>query len=191
MQFFKLCLAISFGMMAQIINLGYGIFYLSGGIEVINNNFMSEMKISIFQFIFLIQIFFSVLFGTFTTIFISKLQTKPSYSLEDQEQSDAKDQSNQYKWFNYKIIAVFYLTFFSFAYVFVYLHYNDYILQNFSSVYVKENYSYLLALFPYVLYVNNMILYLMFYDEVKESNFYISHTGEEAEQYEKRERNIL
>jgi len=191
MQFFKLCLTISYGMMAQILNLVYGVIYLCGEIEGINISFMNETKISIFQFIFLIQIFFTLMFGTFTTIFISKLESKPAYSLEDHEYLDEKEGNNKSKWFNYKIIALFHLVFFSFIYVFVYLHHNKYILQNFTPVHITENYSYILAIFPFVLYIMNMMVYLMFYDELNESVFFISHTGEEAVRYQKIERNIL
>jgi len=190
-EYIKLYMTISFGMISQIINLIYGTVYTSSGIEKINENFTNEMRISIFQFVFLIQIFFSILFGIFTTIFIAKLKTKPSYSLENQEIPDAQNNSSHNKWFNYKLISVIYLAFFSLAYIFVYLHNNNIILKDINSELMKENYSYLLAVFPYFLYFNNLILYLMFYDEMRDSNIYISQPEEEGEYFEKRERNIL
>ena len=185
-QFIKLYLAVLYGFISNLVHLTYGAIFFMDGVEAINQLVHKEIHISLYEFLFYLQIFFSVLFGIFTTLLTFTMKAKPSYSIETQEQEEQTD----YKWINYRILILIYLAFFLTANILVVLHNNGVIFTSYDSVLLKSNYAYLIAFLPYALYLLNLGLYSMFYGELK--NTYVSMASPaEKINYEHHHKNIL
>lgn len=186
-QFAKLYVSISYGVLSSLLHILYGSMFFIDGIDKLNSFFTTELNITLYQFIFLIELFFTILFGIFTSFIIRSLGTKPAYALNTTEINNETADS---KWLNYKVLNVMYLIFFSFSYIFIILHSNDVILKTVHYAALSTNYAYLLAILPYLLYFMNISMYLTFYEELKNTNVSLVNAGEKVE-FEKNNRNML
>lgn len=186
-QIAKLYHSVAYGLLSNIFHIIYGAAYLTIGVEKINEIFISEIHINFSQFLFLLEIFFSILFGIFTSLLINNLKSKPSYALANENQAETE---RDYKWMNYKILSIIYLTFFTISYILIFLHSNHAILPHLNNPILKSNYSYLLPFLPYLIYSLNIILYCTFYDELRDANVTLVEPSDKMI-YEYNQRNIL
>jgi hypothetical protein len=185
-QYIKLYISVLYGFIANFMHLAYGTIFYMDGYENINQLIHREIHINLNEFIFYLQIFFSILFGLFTTFLIYSMKTKPSYSIESQEQ----EEQVEYKWTNYRLLILIYLSFLLVANILIILHNNKFIFTSFDSMILKSNYVYLIAFLPYGLYFFNILLYVMYYGELKSVSLNLSAPAEKIN-YEQHHRNIL
>lgn len=184
-EYIKLYVSVLYGFIANFMHLAYGAVFYMDGFENINHLIHREIHIGLTEFIFYLQIFFSILFGLFTTFIIYSMKTKPSYSIEKEQEEQV-----EYKWINYRLLILIYLSFFLIANIFIVLHNNKFIFTSFDSMILKSNYSYLIAFLPYGLYFLNILLFIMYYGELKSVNLNLSAPAEKIN-YEQNHRNIL
>lgn len=170
-DFVKLYLSMIFGAVSMLFHIIYGTCYLVTGYNEINQMFNKELHVGLKEFIFFVEIFFTVLYGIFTMLIIYNLKEKPSTA--SFENNDSTTHA-QYTWVNYKLLTLIYIIFFSLAYIFINLHHNGVIFKGLDSEILKSNYSYLLCLFPYLIYILNSLFYFYFYDELRNSEITVT-----------------
>jgi hypothetical protein len=181
----KLYLAILFGLSSHFFQFSYGIGVFVNGFEKLNETFQTEIYISLIQFIFFLQIFFTVLFGIFIILLMISAKSNSTAALETPEGN-----LQEYKWLDYKLLAIIYLIFFTLAYIFIQLHSSHVILSKFTNAVLVVNYSYLLVILPYSLFLINTIFYTLFYDELKHQELKITQPNEKTF-YDESQKNIL
>jgi hypothetical protein len=182
---FELLLTTFYGFVSHTFALLYGMSYYIDGLENFDMVLHSELKISLNQFLFFLQLFFTSLYGIFILIIMNGADSKPSHCLE---QEDIKTDN---KWLTYQIIMIIYLICFSLSLVFIVLHSNKIIFSNLDSLVLKNNYGYLLCFLPYALYFLNAAFFTSFYSQIRESKINFSSIMGSASQNQKYNQNIL
>lgn len=183
---FQSLLIAFYGIVSHGFGLLYGASYYLDFIEDIDTALLSELKISFNQLIFFIQLFFTIIFGIFILLVINSLLSKPSHCIDMEEESLNSKES---KWLIYRLIILIYIICFGISYVFISLHSNHIILKNIDTLYLKNNYSYLLCLLPYTLYSLNIAFYSSFYSFLRDSK--ICFSGQISVAPDKLNKNIL
>jgi hypothetical protein len=184
MQNPKLYLFILFGMLSQFITLILACSEIIPGYQSINAEFIKDIKFSLDEFLFLLSMFFTILFGVFFSCFV--------YGLNCTNISTYN--SNEEKSFNTymkcKLIFLAYLFFFSCSYIFVKLLNMGYMLKNTPLLY-KHNFTILLWVFPYLISSFNAAFYYCMTAHVRNSDFIISINNFENGNFKKNEKNSL
>jgi hypothetical protein len=186
-QFVKLFLSILLGIISNLFHILFGLLFIINGANKFNFKLKNEVNITVFQFLFSTQIVFSILFGFLTTCIIYSLKSRPSYSIH---QETSIESNNDQKWLNYKILNIVYLLLFSIIYCLILLHSNNFILTSISFENVKSHYIFIIAILPYVLYFLNISLYVVFYEELRNSNVTFLQSTDKID-YENNDKNIL
>jgi hypothetical protein len=182
---FELILTSFYGFLSHTFALFYGINYYIEGLEKFDTVLHSELKMSLNQFLFFLQLFFTSLYGIFILIVMNSANSKPSHCLEQDEITPDN------KWLTYQFIMIVYLICFSLSLVFILLHSNKIILTDFDSPVLKNNYGYLLCFLPYALYFLNAAFYSSFYSNIKESKINFSSLEGSISHVQKYNKNIL
>ena len=189
-DYVKLYLTIFYGVVSHLSHLFYGSIFFLKNFEILNSLMQKEVHISTYEFLFGIQIFFTVLFGICISLILFSIKSKPSYAIET-EDSNSEESRREMRWLNYKLLILIYLVFFCVAYFLINLHNNNVILSSMNSILLKSNYSYLLAFLPYALYFLNLLFYVMFYDDLRNSEVAISMKECDKFSFENNNKNIL
>ncbi len=213
----KIYLTSFFGIFSQLIHILIGIVYFFSNYRKFSLFIQSELNISLHQFLFCIEIFFSVLYGIFILITLNKLikvdvleadveherlsfSDNFNYNKPNQNLFYGNQQSTIYhtipdnldsKWLTFKILCVVYLAVFSFCYTILLLIKNDKVKAiDKETPYYNLNQTYLLIFLPYLLYMLNSIFYSLFYEILKySSTFHIELTSQNV--YDKSQKNML
>ena len=134
----------------------------------INKEFHIETKIKFNQFLFLLHIFFSILFY--------------SFSLCSLKMTVDSNQESRKKWVCFKLIILIYLVVLLFFYIMILLYKNTLVRLN---VNLEVNYSYSLIILPYLISMLNSMYMFTFYYETKEAKIYFGNLIENGENNEK------
>ena len=206
----KIYLSSFFGFFSNCLHILNGLIFFFSNFGFLNSLTVKELNISLHQLIFLVEIFFTILYGIFICMILNKLNKvdvfeKENYGNISYSQNYTKENNNfnydnnhngipdnlESKWLSFKLICLIYLIFFGFSYVILILIRNEVILiANKNSIYFKINHDYLLVFFPYLLFVLNGIFYSLFYGILKYSN--TSHVEVTSQIiYDKSQKNIL
>ena len=179
--YLQIYLSCVFGIISFILLLVEGVMPLLGDVGTYNALLKSEIGINLPNFVFLTRLFFSLLFMLTFLLVVWNLNL-------NYDQSEESEMNNT--WFNYKLITLIYLGFFTFIYVFVLLHHNKIIFSEFSLA-TNYNYtSYILTIFPYLLHCLNDLMIFTFSFELRLSNITLTEIENESI-IRKTEKNIL
>jgi len=215
----KIYMTSLFGISSQLTHIICGMIYFFSSFAKFDSFVQKELNISLHQFLFCIEIFFTVLYGIFVCIILNQLNKVDVLETEnEQDKFNTADsfnysksnencfyknpQNNNYqlhiipdnfesKWLNYKIICIIYLIFFSICYTLLSLIKNDKInLIDKDTAYFRLNQNYLLIFLPYFIYTLNAIFYSLFYGVLKySSTCHIEFTSQIV--YDKSQKNML
>jgi hypothetical protein len=211
----KIYLTSFFGMFSHLIHILAGMVYFFSNFAAFNNYMQKELNISLHQFLFCVEIFFTSLYGIFICMILNKLNKIDVLESEGDQEKYASESFNysrpnanlfygnnqnnlqvipdnlDSKWLNYKIICVVYLVFFSICYGLLLLIKNEKInFMEKDAAYFKLNHSYLLIFLPFLLFTLNSIFYSLFYGILKySSTCHIEFTSQNV--YDKSQKNML
>lgn len=212
MQLIQIYLMSFFGIFAQIIHIIAGMIFFYSSFEKIDIFTREELKISIHQLLFFMEIFFTSIYGIFICITIIKVNKCDLLDEENDNTTFMESFNCNYennnntpgqkvstipdnissKWLNYIMVSLIYLIFFTSSYIFVLLVKNN----NKDSINQKEvdffkmNQSYLVLLLPYLIYLLHTIFYTSLYGVLKySSTCHIEFTSQNV--YDKSHKNML
>ena len=150
MQFIQIYLTSFFGLFSQVIHIIAGMMFFFSTFHKIDNFTKEELKISIHQLLFFIEIFFTSIYGIFICITIIKVNKNDLLDEDDKENTTFMESFNcnyenndnnivanpgqkistipdniSTKWLNYIMVSLIYLIFFTVSYIFVLLIQNN------------------------------------------------------------------
>lgn len=215
----KIYLTSFFGLFSNFVHIISGMIYFFSSFAYINSYVEAELNMTIQEALFVLEVFFTCLYGIFVCIILNKLnkvdvlENERDNNLAYESFNYEKDNRNllyeqnpsnmthmnvlnipenfEAKWLNYSIVCLIYLIFFSICYALMLLIKNNVIsLANGNTDYFKLNQAYLLAFIPYFLFMLNTIFYSLFYGVLKYSSIcHIEFTSHNI--YDKSQKNML
>lgn len=210
MQFIEIYLTSFFGFFAQAIHIISGMIFFFNSFDKFDAYTKSEIKISIHQLLFFLEIFFTSIYGIFICLTIIKVNKN---DLLDEENNDTFMESFNYnyennnntqkipdnissKWLNYIMVSLIYLIFFSLSYILI-------LFMKISNTnkqgningekevdYFKMNQNYLIIFLPYLIYILHTVFYGSLYGVLKySSTCHVEFTSQNV--YDKSHKNML
>ena len=169
----KLIFTICLGVLTFLCQFIYGSLSLYSNLADLDLKLSSYINIGLKETVFFSQMILSLLFLTLVYIFNNQL-------------SNENKTNNQY--FS-QIFCYFYFGFFLMCYLFIHLHIHGTIFKNYLSENLKLNYTYFLAVLPYLIYILNVLNYSLLYFDLENLN--ISLINSKKLLYERDSKNIL
>jgi hypothetical protein len=163
---FKLNIMMLFGLISNFLNLAKGFSPpVFENYYNIVKEIQPDLEINFSHLTFLTFVFFTILFSVYSLSILSLLRGKNNLNA---------NRLNEDIWYLYKFITLIYLCFFTLIYIAFLLHgskvFGIGLLENI----IKENYIYIIAMFPYFIHVINSVLMFTFYFELKFVNLALS-----------------
>lgn len=127
------------------------------------------------QMIFLLQIFFGILFSIYSLTILHLVKEKTFNHDYRNNYDRVENEIDNNKWCLFKYINLFYLSLLMLIYILFLMNNSKIINLGFLDEIVKNNYVFVIGIFPYFIHIINAILIFTFYFELKFVNLALAY----------------
>jgi hypothetical protein len=151
------------GFISVCLNYSYSLCFTISGLGNYSAPFEKALFTTLPEFVYFIQIFFSVAFGAIVVILLYVLKNDSGLVCF---QNDINHCSQETKSFNYKLVLLIYIVLFTLGYLFTKICHCKVIMGDVKSDLLDANIDFLCVVLPYFVFFFEHIMFLFLYDEL-------------------------